>query len=101
MELSNFPKIIRANALVLSLLFIPVTARAGTMDGSTRLSSAKTEVGVCNVQGDCYGSIFIDSFMDGNCAVTMTTGCDCNGNCCTVTILICPGEISVDLGLCP
>ncbi len=74
MRLSNIPKILKANALMLTLLFIPITARAGTMDGSTRLSSAKTEVGVCNVQGDCYGSIFIDSFMDGDCAVTMTTG---------------------------
>jgi hypothetical protein len=105
MQLSNITKILRANASVLTLLFIPITARADIADSSTGLSAAKTEAGVCRVQGDCYGSIFTESFQDGDCAVTMTTGCDCNGNCCTVVFMTCLTStgvsISIDFVACP
>lgn len=105
MELSNVPKILRANALMLTLLFIPITARANIVDSSTSLSLAKTEAGVCRVQGDCYGSIFSEAFMDGDCAVSMTTGCDCNGNCCTAVVTTCPTDTGfvmyVDFVACP
>lgn len=87
--------------VIMLLLFNPIMARAISPDDSL----TKAKAGLCYVQGDCYGSIFIDFFTDGDCFVSMTTACDCNSNCCTAVVQLCPTNsgyvIYVDMVGCP